>query len=108
MNSMGLKFMAVHNFGQSFVLILKGNNLGLSLSCQSICPFHTSRNCAGNRWLRGIATTLPSVANQLQYIAVIVNGCQRLATFSNCLKKLPSVAVVSSIVNELLVSLQLF
>ena len=53
----------------------------------------------------------PMIASTLsvhcQCVAIIANGCQRLATFSNCLKKLPNVALVTSIVNELRMSLQL-
>ena len=41
-----------------------------------------------------ISRTLPVCC---QYVAIIVNGRQRLATFSNCLKKLPSVAMVSTL-----------
>ena len=48
MNCMGLKFVEVHRFGQAFVLILKRNNLGLSPYCESTCPIHISRNCAGS------------------------------------------------------------
>ena len=117
---MGLKFVEVNNYGQSFVLILILVLVYLSVACRSatftlakiVLAMRWKRD--GNRWLWWKYHHIALVGNDRKYIAIIVNGCQRLATFSNCLKKLPSVdvvaavAVVSSIVNELLVSFQLF
>ena len=72
----------------------------------SLSPFYTSRNFAGNLlatwWQPIVAGDCQHIATRRQwspgrchYVAIIVIGRQRLATFSNCLKKLPSVAMVS-------------
>ena len=119
MNSMGLMFMEVHHFGQSFVLISKGNNLGLSLCFESICPIHTIRNCAGNvlaTWWQptvvGNCHHIALIVNDRQYVAStlssIVNACQTTETLGDFLELFKKIAVVASIVNELLVSLQQF
>ena len=86
---------------------------------QLLCLIHSSRNYDGNLlatwWQPMVAGDCHHIALRRQWlpvhcqcVATIANGCQRLATFSNCLKKLPSVAVVTCIVNMLRISLQMW
>ena len=102
-----------NNFSNNFLESARKNKkfkcFSKTLFVRVLSPIHTSRNYAGNllstRWQPMVAGDCHHIAPRrqwspvrCQYIAIIVNGCQRLATFSNCLKKLPSVAVVTLLV----------